>query len=88
MLWSLSIIGATLAWSRSSFGEMVAKDKFKNALRFKLVQKSVRDQNGSTTTGDVGEGRTFAPLNEAAYDHMVFTVIVSLGTNTALFGMM
>lgn len=61
----------------------MAKDKFKNALRFKLVQRSVRDQasrqqqdageDNSTTAATAvdNKARTFAPMNEAAKEHLV-----------------
>lgn len=62
----------------------MTKDKFKNALRFKLVQRSVRDQqyqdqqdtdeySGARCATAVASDkvRTFAPLNEAARERLV-----------------
>lgn len=62
----------------------MAKDKFKNAVRFKLVQKSVRDQTGQEPRDIVEDGRavfatpvtgeearTFAPMNKAARELLV-----------------
>lgn len=62
----------------------MTKDRFKNALRFKLVQRSVRDQgyqgqpdaneddgSCSATAVNGDKVRTFAPLNEASRERLV-----------------